>query len=276
MSIKRWSEAMGELDNKYIDEAVSYKPKTRHISRRWPVVLIAASLAVLLIGCVAAAAAGVFGTSLIKIFKSETEGGTDFSESGYDLAVDIERIPVNELKGGVSEAGDAIRKQFADFNPALSWMPGSLQYEFSTREEALAYIGYDGIKQLDFGAEEQASRVYVNGNEEGQILSLDLETGYTAGDIRIQLFSSLYTEYTTDEITYAVRTTEDVDYTESFYTTAGGKPCQIIDESAQESGYKCMDGYIVDHGVLHNLHLAFREKDAEQARRILLRWADQF
>lgn len=91
MNAKKFSEALGEVDQSYLEEAVSYRSANRPFrrTRRLPAALTAAMLALLLIGCVAAAA-GVFGTRLTGLFTSRTE-------SGYDLSVAIERIPTQDL-----------------------------------------------------------------------------------------------------------------------------------------------------------------------------------
>ena len=92
MNAKKFSEALGEVDQSYLEEAVSYHRADRPFrrTRRLPAALTAAMLALLLIGCVAAAA-GVFGTRLTGLFTSRTE-------SGYDLSVAIERIPTQDLR----------------------------------------------------------------------------------------------------------------------------------------------------------------------------------
>ena len=278
MSTKKFSDAMDELDARYVEEALSYDSKTKeilHLNRRWSVVLLAAGIAVVLIGCVAVAAR-VFGTRLIDIFTSETVDGTDFKQSGYDLAVDIERIPMNELSEEVHQVSDAIQQQYADYQPFNNWFPGDWQTEYPTREDACSFVGCEGLKTADIGLEEQGTKVDVMGDEEGRISLVSLETGYSGDGIRAQLFSRIYTENYLEEITIGTRTTESVAFEESFYTTANNKPCQILDSSAMESVYKGLDGYIVDNGVLHNLHIIYQEKDAGQAMDILHLWADQF
>ena len=277
MEAKRFSEAMNELDVRYIEEAASYRPQKKgllHRNRRLSVVLLAAGLTVILVGCVAVVA-GVFGTRLIDVFTSETVDGTDFRQSGYDLAVDIERIPMSGLSEEVRLAGETIQQQFIDYDLFSSRFPGNLQTEFSSRKDACAYIGFKGLDQPDLGMDEQETTVSITGDEEGKVLSLEIETGYADGDIRAQLFSHLYTENYIEEITTGVRTTESVEYKESFMTNRDGRTCQVIESTAMESGYKCLDGYLVDNGIMHNLHIIYKEKDTEQAKNLLHHWAEK-
>ena len=270
MSTKEFSDAMSEIDSKYIDEALSYNSKTTRIRlfHRIPTAAAVAVLALLLLGC-AVLAASSFGTHLISFFHSD-------EESGYDLGVAIEKAPVDNLSEDIRDVGDIIAQQFRDYSPFDSWFPGAWQTDFSTRSMACDYIGYDRLKKIDLGYDEQETILDVQGNKQGEILSIDLETRYSVGGMNVQFWSSIYTEYYEEEIKIDTRTTESLAYEEDYYTTAGGKQCQIISSSALESGYLCLDGYIVDDGVLYNLHIAYRNTDSAQATDLMHRWADLF
>lgn len=270
MTVKKFSEAMSEIDGRYIDEAVSYPAGSGRIRRfaRIPVAAAAAVLALLLLGCAVLAASG-FGTQLKSFFHSD-------EESGFDLSVAIEKAPVDALTGDVRDAGEVIAQQFADYSVFDSWFPGSWQSSFPSRDEACDYVGYDRLKKIDLGYEEKETVLDVLGNEQGQILSVDLETRYSVGGMNVQFFSWIYTEYYEDEIETGSRTTESLEYEESFYTTANGKQCQILSSSAMQSGYLCLDGYLVDDGVLYMLHIAYKDDDSAQAEELMHQWADLF
>ena len=270
MSAKAFSDAMSVIDGKYIDEAISYNKNAGRLRRfyRIPMAAAAAVLALLLLGC-AVLAAGGFGTRLKSFFHSD-------EESGYDLSVAVEKTPADALTGEVREAGDIILQQFRDYSVFESWYPGLWQTVFSTRDTACDYIGYDRLKRIDLGYDEQETVLDVLGNEQGQILSLSLETRYSAGEMNVQFFSQIYTENYDEEIVISDRTTESLEFEESFYSTAGHKQCRVIRSSAMESGYLCMDGYIVDDGIVYTLHIAYRDDASEQAEKLLHRWADLF
>ena len=270
MNAKEFSDAMSELDGRYIDEAISYTKNAGRLRRlhRIPAAAAAAVLALLLLGC-AVLAAGGFGTQLKGFFHSD-------EESGYDLRVALEKTPVDALTGEVREVGGLIQQQFRDYNAFDSWYPGSWQTAFSTRDTACDYIGYDRLKRIDPGYAEEETLLDVLGNEQGQILSLTLETRYSVGEMNVQFFSQIYTEYYDEEIVIGDRTTESLEFEESVYSTAHHKSCRILRSSAMESGYLCMDGYIVNDGVLYTLHIAYRNEDSAQAEELLRRWADLF
>ena len=268
MSAREFSDAMSVIDGKYIDEAIAYDKNAGRSLRfhRIPMAAAAAVLALLLLGC-AVLAAGGFGTQLMSFFHSD-------AESGYDLGVAVERVPMDALSAELGEIGGVIKQQFRDSSVFDSWYPGSWQTSFSSRDLACDYIGYDRLKRVDLGYDEQETLLDVLGNERGQILSLDLETRYSAEAMNVQFFSEIFTEYYEDEIEIDTRTTESLEYEESFYSTAGGATCRVILSSAMASGYLCMDGYIVDDGVLYTLHIAYRSDASAQAEELMHHWAD--
>ena len=278
MNAKKFSDAMSELDTKYIDEAISYSHKVKQTSRsncRLTVALVAAILALLLIGCVAAAT-GVFGTRIMNFFTSYIEPGTDFKQSGFDLDVAIEKIPMSDFSREVQQVGTTIQRQFKDYKLYSSWYPGHWQAGFSSHEKACEYIGFDKLKQIDLNLEEQTTILSIFGNENGEVLSIVLETYYSIGDINVQHFSRIYTENFDEEIVLETRTTESVEYEESFYTNDNNKQCHIIDSTALESGYRCMEGYIIDNGVLYSLNIAYQKEDSKQAIELIHFWANLF
>lgn len=266
MNAKKFSEAMGELDGKYIDEALSYSAAARrpHRFRRVSVALTAAVLTILLMGT---AVAGVFGTQIVEFFTSHTE-------SGYDLDAAIEKVPAEELSGSVLEVGGVIERQFKDYKAYYSWYPGEWQTTFSTRDKACEFIGFEQLKPIGWDLEEQISTLSILGNEEGQILSLNLETAYAVNGMRAQFISRVYTENYDEEPVLGIRDSAGAEFEESYYTTDSNKQCHIINTSARESDYLCLDGYVVDESVLYNLHIAYKEGDSARAMELMRQWAD--
>lgn len=217
-----------------------------------------------------------WGTRIIDIFTSRAEPGSDFSESGYDLSIDIEKIPVKLLKGEVQEVPSVIVQQFKDSKPHDNWYPGSWQKDFLSSAAAREYVGLKALGFLDWNLDEKSTNLMVTGNENGELLIIQLETHYQVGDIRLQAYSHIYTENYKEVITYGSRTTEDIVFTESFYTTDNQLQCHIITSTALESGYLMMDGYLVQDNILYNLHIAYLDKDAKQAKDLLYQWANLF
>ena len=266
-------DKMELVDPTFIEDAdrIPVVKKKAHV--KWGVI---AACICLLMGTVTVMAVSGYGTKVIEFFTSRTKPDTDYTESGFTLSVEIEKVPVNALKGKIREVPAYIKEQFASYKPYMNWYPGNWQKIFESRNDAYDYIGFGGIKRLDWDLEEGQTTLNVNGEQNGDILAVTVGTQYKVGDIGLQFFSTIYTENTEDDITTGIVTTEYEEYSESFYTTKNKKVLHVIEGTALESGYMIMDGYFVQDGVLYNLHLAHLEKDTEQAKELLHQWADLF
>lgn len=242
---------------------------------RW--LITAACLCLLLAGAALAAVSGGFGTHLVEWFTSRTEAGSDLTESGYDLSVEIRRVPVSELTGEVTGVGAEIRKRYEHWDLTSSQFPGHWQRQFDSVEEAADFIGFSELQCPDWPESVlESAEVNVYGNQKGQLLQLTVETFRREEEIRIQEFTTLYTyQMEQEEIITGVRTTQAQGYEESFYTTADGALCQVIASTPLESGYAGLDGYLVSDGVLYHLHLSFQQADADRAEQLLHQWAEQ-
>lgn len=265
---KELLDKMELIDPAYVEAAeaapVRKAGKVKHF--RWGVV---AACLCLVLGTTTVLAATGLGTKLIRFFSGR-------EESGYELSADIVKFPAAEFKGEIREVPALIRQQFETYQPYMNWAPSTWEKTFGTRDEAYDYVGFDKLKRLSWDAEEKETTLRVRGTEKGDITSVDVETWYTEGDIRMQFFAHVFTENAEGEITFLTATTEKVGFTESFRTAKSGKTFQVIEQTAMESGYLSKDGYLVEDGVLYNFHVVYREKDADRAEELLMQWADLF
>lgn len=267
-------DMIGYVDGQLIEKADQYTVAGKKSG--WRMGLAIAACLCLIVGSVTVLATTGLGTKLIDSFTARREAGSDFKESGFDLSVAIDRIPTEVLSEETQNIGKIIRQQFQDQSPYDNRYPGEWSDDFASRDEACAFLGLKPIKKPDCGWEEQATTLRVYGNEQGEILRVDLETDYAVDGVRMQFFTQVFTENSGEETITAYRTTEDVVFTESRFTTNNRISCHVITSSAMESGYLGMDGYIVDNGILYNLHVSYSEKDANQATAFLHQWADMF
>ncbi len=236
---------------------------------------VLAAACVCLLASAAAAAGG--GTWLLDSFTARGAPGSDFTQSGYDLAADVERFPVSALTGEIQEAGEEIARQFENHDLASSWHPSTLRRaEFPSAAEARTYIGLDALRELDWDLEETRTMLRVTGNSQGQLLRVGLETDYEVEGVRLQAFANIFTEHDDSAAVTGARTTEDVEFSESLCTSANGKRYQVITNTGFASGYYGMDGYLVEDGVLYHLHLAYLKEDEALAESLLRQWADLF
>lgn len=255
-------------DPAFVAEADTYPKRIRRRPAKWMAV---AACIVLIAGTTTVLAATGLGTKILQLF---TKGSGE--ESGYVLSADIVKYPADDLKGQIQEVSDQIKEQFASYQPYMDRLPGHVEKTFDTRGEACDYVGFDGLERISWDLKEEESTLNVYGDEDGKIQSVTIETPYTAGDMRLQFFTMLYTENYEDEIATGSFTTEDVKFAESSETTAHGLGLHVIESTALESGYMGTEGYLVKDGVLYNLYIAHLEKDKEQAKELLQQWADLF
>lgn len=259
-------------DPAYVQAAADAPPERRRPRLRRALL---GAACVCLLASAAAAAGG--GTWLLDSFTARGAPGSDFTQSGYDLAADVEKFPVSALTGDIRGAGEEIARQFENYDPASSWYPGTLRRtHFPSAAEAREYIGLDALRGLDWDLEETRTTLDVTGDPQGRLLRIQLETDYEVEDIRLQTFAAIFTEDSEDMAVIGTRTTEDVAFSESLRTSAGGRRYQVITDTGLASGYYGMDGYLVEDGVLYSLHLAYLKEDEALAESLLCQWADLF
>lgn len=263
-------DMIGEAEDNIIAEAK--KMRKVHM-KRWGIVIAACFS--LLIGSITTLAATGIGTRLIEFFTAR-DIGPDYKESGYNLSVGIEKISEADLSEEILSVGNTIKQQFEEYTPLDNWFPGEWKTDFESRRKACEYVGLKEINLLVGDWNEHATTVSVFGNEQGKILEIEIETDYSVEDIRMQFLTQIYTNNYNEEIIVGTRMTEDVDFSESYFNTDNDIQCHVIESSALESGYLSMDGYIVENGILYNLHIVYLEKESSQALELLYLWADTF
>lgn len=258
-----------ELIDPAFVEAANAAPGKKTVKRRRVKWIVAAACVCLLLGTTTVIAETGLGTKLIRFFSSK-------KESGYELSVDIVKFPVSVLKGDIRQVPGAIRQQFAVWEPYMDQYPGCWSKDFASRDEACDFIGFDKIKRFDLGVKEERSSLEVQGTEKGDITFVSIETHYKEGDIRMQLFTNIYTENEEGEVTFSSVWREEVGFTEDIRTTSGGKTLHVMEQTAIQSGYLSKTGCIVDEGILYHFHVVYLEKDAARADELLTQWAEMF
>lgn len=110
MNAKRFSAAMGEIDDRYIDEAITYRPRavSWHSKRRLPAALAAAIAALLLMGC--GVATIMYGDSIQSWFGHYWEAitGQEMTE-GQTAVIDhlSQEIGISQTVGDVTVTVDS-------------------------------------------------------------------------------------------------------------------------------------------------------------------------
>lgn len=273
MNNSRFENALNNIDDELISKAAFDTPKKQK-HPLFKISPVAACLCLLLCTITVLAATGL-GTKIIITYTGRVN--SDYKESGYLLEADIIKFDTASFSKEVNQLSDAIIQQIEEYQPYYSYLPNNYVKHFSSSYDAISYIGLDCLNQPDLGLEEQQTSLNVMGNESGDILQLILETDYDAGNINLQTFTYVYTTNYTDEIHISsVVTTEDVEFSENYYTSKNQLNCHIISSTALESGYLCMDGYVVSNGILYQMSISYLKKDATQALDLMHQWADEF
>lgn len=266
--------ALTDVNDEFVYEAMKFENSIT-ISKRMRLIPIVACLVMLISGASIFAFTDL-GTYLIESFTSRTEMGSDYSESGFDLEIDIDKVPVTSLSNEIQEVSDIIIQQFESTSIFSSWYPGHWQEKFESLSEAIDFIGYDKLVDINWNYAEEQVLLNVMGNEKGEILSVRLETWYLLDDIRLQSTLYLETEYSEDSPEYNLRSTESIEFKESFYSVNEHVKCHIITSSPLESGYLTMNGFLVKEDILYNLHVSFKAPDEKKAKELLHSWANLF
>ena len=117
MTGEKLLEKLELADPAYV-QAASEPPAAK--KRPWTRWAAGAAACVCLLASAAAVAAGG-GTWLLDTFTARGAPGSDFTQSGYDLAADVEKFPVSALTGEIREAGEEIARQFENYDLFSSW-----------------------------------------------------------------------------------------------------------------------------------------------------------
>lgn len=304
-------EKLDQIDPAYLAEAEQFSVQKRRRLPKWGVAL-AACLALLVSAGAALAIIGS-GVRVLHTFTARPEEGP-MSGSGYVIEIEEERFPVSSFTGELRETVEAeslaqYEEWFAhhsdfctrlgeDFAALLESHPeeypfsGYCKRYFATAQEAWDYIGFAPLKSPDMGLEEDTVWVFASGNSSGQLQHAAFAVCYNTEIFPITVSALMYTEYfpkatfdgfpeelsegasDASHVLYTI-TDEDISYTETFYTTAAGRQCQILDSTPYEDSRCHLNGYLVADGILYNIFISHLPEDADQAMELLCRWADQ-
>ncbi|MBE6958796.1 MAG: hypothetical protein E7447_06580 [Ruminococcaceae bacterium] len=274
--MKTMASALNHIDDELIAEAMETTPRSkRNPILRW---CILAACLVLLIGTVTVAATTDFGTQLLQTFTGETRPNSDWQESGFDLRIQIRRIPTSSLTGEIQEVPAIIRHQIENHKLWYSQLPDHFLKKFASPEEARQYIGLETLRIPDWNLDVKYTSLSAFGDHTtGEIRYLTLEIFYRKNNINVQARATAYTElWDSDTVYHSARSHQETTYTESFYTTANGLQCHIIASSPLPSGYKTFSCFLVYDGILYHLNVSHQPADETAAKEIIHQWADQF
>lgn len=238
------------------------KEKFRDIRKLRPRRLLVAVCAVLLL--LMAACAGESGGVKLSNVISEAE------ESSYQISIGAEKLPLRALSRDFRrEAGETIRRQYAEFPPWSDQSPGSWFKTFDSWADACDYIGLELTEPLPGAGETELS---VSGDRKGRISFLSLTQDVFSGAVNRQDSVWIYTRNQNGELTTGFAAREELRFGEETRAAASGREALILRSSPNEMGYRSIAAYLVDGAALYILHLNCQEPDLPQAEAELEAW----
>ena len=254
----------------------------RSAARKWsrPKILRIAAIAAALVLVLAGTVYGI--TKGIELRKTDNPGT---EEQGFEAKVELPLVPWDSFKGEVREAGEKIVKQYENYVPEPAYSsyyadPGQYTRQFESLDEAVAYLGLEGLKTPTFPFDEYECNVTAHGDEAGRVDTLRLSARHVdRNDIGAQESVTILTDAApqSEYVSGGVWTYEfprDVEFLR--YTTPGGNDCAIaVLKPEYDSDYMSLTGYVAAGSALYELNLgAVPREKYETALQILHDWAD--
>ncbi len=211
----------------------------------------------------AACGGGSAGAKLSYVF-------TGAEESGYQLTMEAEKLPLRALSRDFRrEAGETIRRQYAEFPPWSDRFPGSWYKTFDSWADACAYLGLELTEPLPGAGE---TKLWTDGDSKGRIRFLSLSQDDFSGSVSRQNSVLIYTRNQNGELTTGFAAREELRFAEETRAAASGREALILRSSPNEMGYRSIAAYLVDGAALYILHLNCQEPDLPQAEAELEAW----
>ena len=117
----------------------------------------------------------------------------------------------------------------------------------------------------------------LEGNEDGSISNLDLESYYDIDNIRLQEFESMYFEGGNMEPdTLGNRDDEFIEYSKSNMKSKYGAEWLVVDSSKSENGYFTKTAYISKDGVMYQLYMVWEDDNKKKADALMIEWINAF
>lgn len=244
--------------------------------KRKRLVLVIAAVIVL---SVSALAAGVWQVRL-----SEMSSADELSY--YSITVAVPRIPRGDFSDAVYAAMEEIRQAFLEYSPEDSWYPGDWQAYLDSWSACEDFLGiplanpleesgleqgtYNGIafdSGLLYGKEEETHcLVRLNGNAEGILQNVGVETGYISGLNRLTLNVSLWPEGSEWGMEHSAAWGDQfVTFQTEETATGSGQVVFLVTPSVLQGGYVSIDAYFVMGNGLYQLCVSAPAGPGQQA-----------
>ncbi len=211
----------------------------------------------------------------------------DYSKYWVDFP--ITPIPVDKITGQVQEVENIFKEEAANGIYPLDDTPrGWVTEELTTEQEAIDYIGYEGIRETKLPDwKDWHMQLAAYGDAEGNLTKVEFANAYKVGEkIQVQARVEVFTENWSSEIRSTKMPFEDRKdiHGEEYITKNGKTGLLMVSDSEYYSDILCqMQGFIIEENIVYSLWVSFNgsldEKSGvaeEAATKVIHEWMDQF
>ncbi len=208
--------------------------------------------------------------------------------SRYWVNFPITPIPVDQITGAVREVENIFKEEAANGIYPVDGIPrGWVTEEFTTEQEAIDYIGYEGIRETKLPDwKDWYMQLVAYGDKEGNLTKVEFANSYKVGEkIQVQARVEIFTENWSSEIRSAKMPFEDrKNIHGEEYITKNGKTGLLMISDPEYYGILCeMEGFIIEGDIVYSLWISFNGSLDEEsgvaeeaATRVMHEWMDQF
>lgn len=263
-------EKLTDIDDELIIEAIEYQPLIKKNKAWTHIVKVAAGFLIVLVsGVIVVKAMDIPINFLGKISGKE--------ESEYSISRRNESIPLDEFSEEVQGERKTILQQLENAKPWDNIMPTHLQRDFLSQKEAIAYIGYEGLKELELELPEKAVIVSLEGDSNGNISEICMEVFFQKDDINIQVFSIMYTEFADLSENITINVQDHYTTYEEETITLGTNQWLVVNSQNTENNTKNnKEAYTIKDKIEYNINIAYRQKDTKEAETLLKKCMELF
>lgn len=268
-------DAVGGIDMSVIEEV-----QDRHEKRRmnlWKRRL-AVACTILFVGIAGTTVFAVLSSSGILVFR-QTNPDSD-KKTAVDFVVDgTHKVPLASITGKIRECKDLIAEQVKEYDMLYSSDPQQVSREFQKIEDAIGYIGYEGLTWPKVENENPSVNVTVYGSEEGDIQEIQLESRFRVNDEMDAVTDAwIFTEESEEEMGTGIDSFsgyfEGVNYSGNS-VIENGRSFLVTDPVSMNGWYVRM-AFWQENGVIYTFYVRYKEVKEKEADELVTRWMQAF
>lgn len=268
-------DAVGGIEMSVIEEV-----QDRHEKRRMTLWKrrLAVACTILFVGIAGTTVFAVLSSSGILVFR-QTNPDSD-KKTAVDFVVDgTHKVPLASITGKIRECKELITEQVKEYDIVSSSNPQQVGREFKKIEDAIEYIGYDGLVWPKVENENPSVNVTVYGSEEGDIQEIQLESRFRVNDEMDAVTDAwIFTEESDMEMGVRIDSFsgyfEGVDYSGNS-VIENGRSFLVTDPVSMNGWYVRM-AFWQENDVIYSFYIRYKEVREKEADDLVTRWMKAF